>query len=91
MQQAQASEAPSLTIDDLLVTSELQIRPKRRSRRAMVSALQVLSQEIAEHPSEALPRLVALAQELCGGGSAGISVYEPQPGSAGIFRWTALS
>jgi signal transduction histidine kinase len=91
MQQAQASEAPSLTIDDLLVTSELQIRPKRRSRRAMVSALQVLSQEIAEHPSEALPRLVALAQELCGGGSAGISVYEPQPGSAGIFRWSALS
>jgi DNA-binding CsgD family transcriptional regulator len=28
--------------------------------------------------------------QLCGGGSAGISVYEPQPGSAGIFRWAAL-
>ena len=56
-----------------------------------MSALQTLTREIAEHPSEALQRLVDLAQQLCGGGSAGISVYEPQPPGAGIFRWTALT
>ena len=56
-----------------------------------VSALQTLTRDITEHPSEALQRLVDLAQELCGGGSAGISVYEPQPEGAGIFRWTALT
>ena len=82
-----------LTVDDLLVTGELERRrPRPRAPdRATVSALQVLSRDIAKNPTDALPRLVGLAQELCGGGSAGISVYEPQPEGAGIFRWTALT
>jgi len=86
-------QTSSLTVDDLLVTQELE---RRRSRprspdRATVSALQLLSRDIAKNPSEALPRLVGLAQELCAGGSAGISVYEPEPEGPGIFRWTALT
>ncbi len=83
----------ALTVDDLLITHELEIRAKNRRshNRATGSALQILTQDIAEHPSEALQRLVDLAQQLCGGGSAGISVYEPQPEGAGIFRWTALT
>src|SRR3984885_14211806 len=82
----------ALTVDDLLITSELENRPKRRSNdRATVSALQMLSRDIAANPPQALERLVDLSQQLCGGGSAGISVYEPQPEGAGIFRWTALT
>jgi signal transduction histidine kinase len=82
-----------LTVDDLLVTEQLVKRRARRrsSNRANVSALQVLSREIAKNPSDPLPRLVGLAQELCGGGSAGISVYEPELEGPGIFRWTALT
>jgi signal transduction histidine kinase len=64
---------------------------RRTGNRSTVSALQTLTRAITEHPSQALQRLVDLAQELCGGGSAGISVYEPQPEGAGIFRWTALT
>jgi signal transduction histidine kinase len=92
-QSTQPSESSALTVDDLLITDELEIRAKNRRshNRATVSALQTLTRDITEHPSEALQRLVDLAQQLCGGGSAGISVYEPQPEGAGIFRWTALT
>jgi signal transduction histidine kinase len=82
----------ALTINDLLITSELESRPKRRSNdRATVSAMQMLSRDIAANPSQALERLVDLSQQLCGGGSAGISVYERQADGPGIFRWTALT
>ena len=92
MQETQTSAPSSLTVDALLITSELEKRTRRGSdTRATISALQTLSRDIAEHPSEALTRLVNLSKELCGGGSAGISVYEPVPGEPGIFRWTALT
>jgi signal transduction histidine kinase len=82
----------ALTVEDLLITQELQRRARPRSQdRATVSALQLLSRDIAKNPSDALPRLVSLAHELCGGGSAGISVYEPEPEGPGVFRWTALT
>jgi signal transduction histidine kinase len=93
MQDTQPSGPSPLTVDDLLITDELEKRANKRQsyNRATVSALQTLTREITEHPLEALQRLVDLAQEVCGGGSAGISVYEPQPEGAGIFRWTALT
>ncbi|MEJ0071952.1 MAG: GAF domain-containing protein [Pseudomonadota bacterium] len=79
-----------ISVDDLLITAALQKRPKRPRNATSKSALQQLSQEIGEHGSDALPRFVELAMQLCGGGSAGISVYEPQPEGPGIFRWAAL-
>jgi len=91
MPEPQSSQT-ALTVDDLLITPELEKRTAQRSRdRATVSALQILSRDIAGRPSEALQRLVELSQQLCGGGSAGISVYEPEPEGPGIFRWTALT
>jgi signal transduction histidine kinase len=88
----QQTSPSTLSVDDLLITSDLakRLRPRPQDR-ATVSALQVLAGEISGRPSEALPRLVEMARELCGGGSAGISAYEPLPGGPGIFRWTALS
>jgi signal transduction histidine kinase len=93
IQETLRSGPSPLTVDDLIITQELEKRAKRRqsSNGATVSALQRLTRDITEHPSEALQRLVNLAQEFCGGGSAGISVYEPQPEGAGMFRWTALT
>jgi two-component sensor histidine kinase len=46
---------------------------------------------MADHPAEVLPRLVALAMELCEATSAGMSLYETQPGSPGVFRWHYLT
>jgi len=46
---------------------------------------------MAEQPDQVLPRLVHLAMELCGGHSAGISLYEAQPPGPGIFRWRHLA
>jgi signal transduction histidine kinase len=87
----QRSTASSVTVDDLLITSELERRSKRRRDGATGPALQELSRQIGENPSDVLPRFVVLAQLLCGGGSAGVSIYEPQPDGAGIFRWSGLS
>ncbi|MGA8755804.1 MAG: ATP-binding protein [Stellaceae bacterium] len=88
----QQTSLSSLSVDDLLITPDLNKRSRQRPHdRATISALQVLSRDISGRPSEALPRLVEMAKELCGGGSAGISAYEPQPGGPGIFRWTSLT
>jgi signal transduction histidine kinase len=92
MKIARSPPASYLTVDDLLITPELEKRPKRRAPdRETGTALQELSRQISEHPSDVLARFVELARQLCGGGSAGISVYEPQPEGAGIFRWEALT
>ncbi len=92
MQIARSPPESYLTVDDLLITSELEKRPKRRLQdRETGSALEELSRQISEHPSEVLSRFVELARQLCGGGSAGISVYESQPEGAGVFRWHALT
>jgi hypothetical protein len=45
------------------------------------------AREFTDHPAEGLQRLVHLAQQPCGGHSAGISAYEPQPEGASIFHW----
>ena len=83
---------PSVSLDDVLITSELRKRGQRRAHldRA-ASALRELAQQVEKRPSDVLPRLVELAREHCGAGSAGISVYEPRPDSAGIFRWNSLT
>jgi two-component sensor histidine kinase len=50
-------------------------------------ALQDLANQMADHPSEVLPRLVNLAMDMCDADSAGISVLEPEGKE---FRWFAL-
>jgi GAF domain len=83
---------PLISLDDVLITSELRKRGQRRSHlRGAAVALQGLAQQIEECPSDVLPRFVDLARELCRAGSAGISVYEPQPDGPGIFRWSSLT
>lgn len=45
----------------------------------------------SERQDALLARFVGLARELCGAESAGISLYEPDTKSAGVFRWYHLS
>jgi two-component sensor histidine kinase len=51
-------------------------------------AIQDLAQQMADHPSEVLPRLVRLAMEICGAESAGVSILEPESEQ---FRWFGLT
>jgi two-component sensor histidine kinase len=51
-------------------------------------ALQDLARYMSDEPSKVLPRLVQLAMELCGAGSAGVSILEPETNQ---FRWFGLS
>jgi signal transduction histidine kinase len=82
----------SISLDDVLITSELRKRGRRRSHlRRTASAIQEFAKQIEKRPSDVLPRFVELAMELCDAGSAGISVYEPQPDNAGNFRWNSLT
>src|SRR5690606_30993592 len=48
-----------------------------------------LGRQIAADPDNALPKFVALAMELTGASSAGLSLYESGPHD-GVFRWTHL-
>lgn len=50
-------------------------------------ALQDLAFQMAEHPEQVLPHLVALAMKTCESTSAGISLFEPD---GEVFRWHHL-
>jgi two-component sensor histidine kinase len=78
--------------DDLLITDELRHRIAHKAdyQREKL-AIQDLARRMAEQPDQVLPRLVHLAMELCGGHSAGISLYEAQPPGPGTFRWHHLA
>lgn len=77
---------------DLLITDELRHRIAHKAdyQREKL-AIQDLARQMAEQPDQVLPRLVHLAMELCGGQSAGISLYEAQAPGPGIFRWHHLA
>lgn len=72
------------------MTDELTSRaPRGEGDRSARDALRALSAQAAEDPKAALPRFVALAMEITGASSAGLSIHEPETGT-GVFRWTHL-
>jgi hypothetical protein len=73
---------------DLLITDELH---HRIAHKADYQREKLAIQDLARQIDQLLPRLVHLAMELCGGRSAGISLYEAQPPGPGIFRWYHLA
>ena len=74
------------------ITSELARRsPRAPDYEAQKRAVSELMRLASEQPNELLARFVAVARDLCGAESAGISLYEAVPQSAGIFRWHHLS
>jgi two-component sensor histidine kinase len=78
------------TFDEVFVTRELATRtPSVIDQRRVKEAIQELAVHMVDGPEKVLPRFVALAMEIGGGTSAGISVAElgekpPQ------FRWAFL-
>lgn len=75
---------------DVVITESLRERPRRQpDLSAEIHALTSLASAIATTPDTLPQRLVDTALELCGAGSAGLSLLES--GDQGeIFRWVAM-
>ncbi|MBV8474190.1 MAG: GAF domain-containing protein, partial [Hyphomicrobiales bacterium] len=85
------SVAEAVAPNDLYITSALYRRaPKRVDFLREKLALQDIAAQMVDDPEQVLPRLVERAMEITGAASAGISAFEPQEGTAGIFRWRDL-
>ena len=76
---------PSEPIAAVIITDELLRRPPAKlDYLREKQAMQDLAQQMADRPTKIIPRLVALAMEICGGVSAGVSVLDPETNR---FRW----
>lgn len=83
---------PLAELTDVYITDELMSRPAAKVDYLREKlALQDLARQMAEHPEHVLPRLVSLAMEACGAASAGLSLFEPEADTAGVFRWHHLT
>jgi GAF domain-containing protein len=79
-------------VEVVLITQELADRPSRsRKSDAENEVLQALLRTMAQEPGRLLDDLAAAAVELCGAGSAGVSLLEVTPEGKRIFRWVALA
>lgn len=76
---------------DLYITAELDRRPmKAIDPDSEKLALKDIAAQMLDHPGQVLPRLVERAMQLAGAASAGISAFESEHGTPGIFRWRDL-
>jgi two-component sensor histidine kinase len=79
---------PSEPITAVIITDELLRRPPAKPDYLREKqAIQDLAQQMADRPTEIIPRLVALAMEICDGVSAGVSVLDPETNR---FRWLGV-
>jgi two-component sensor histidine kinase len=82
------NSTPDATFDEVFVTRELAQRtPTVIDQRRVKEAIQELAAHMVDGPEKVLPRFVALAMEIGGGVSSGISVSEPEEQQ---FRWAFL-
>ena len=81
-------DRPSDPIAAVIITDELLRRsPATPDYLREKQAMQDLAQQMADRPTEIIPRLVALAMELCDGISAGVSVLDHE---INRFRWLGV-
>ena len=81
----------AITLEDVLVTEALRRRPAQDpDYPAEIAALQTLARCLAEEPAGMLPRLLEIAIDLCGAGTAGLSLVE-QADTGHVFRWVNVA
>jgi signal transduction histidine kinase len=84
---AEGSEKPTATLDEIDIRAELQTRPCRLPDYEIEDrAFATLAKEMAQNPRNMLQKLVETAVELCGADTAGISLLEGD-----VFRWEAVA
>ncbi len=82
----------SVSLEDVVITQELLVRPLRRvNRPGEIAALHSLATILKRGSTIVLKRLASLAVELCGAGTAGVSVLEAGDDATQVFRWQALA
>ena len=85
-------ETTQIGLDDVLITQELAHRsPRTPNLQAEIDAQHTLARQLAEQSQTMLKTLVTVALELCGAGSAGVSLLEVTPNGEEVFRWVALA
>ena len=83
-----APDAPPKPIAPVIATDELLRRPPANPDYLREKlAIQDLAHRMADRPGEVVPRLVALAMEICDGASAGVSVLDSDTNR---FRWLGV-
>jgi two-component sensor histidine kinase len=83
-----APDDPSKPIAEVIITHELLRRPPSKPDYLREKlAIQDLAEQMADQPTAVIPRLVALAMEICDGVSAGVSVLDPETNR---FRWMGV-
>lgn len=88
---ARRHDGPALRLDDVLITAELAHRRARPSNlEAESRALQAIGRELATSCNDVLDALLRASLEICGAGSAGVSLLEVGADGVEQFRWVAL-
>jgi PAS domain S-box-containing protein len=78
-------------VDDVLITAELERRPRRAPDHAAENrAMAALARQLAVDPHGVPQKLAELVLELCDADSAGISLLEELDGRR-VFRWHAAA
>lgn len=86
-----SAEPPAAAVDEVLITSELTVRPSRAPDYAAENAaLTELAEAMAGSPQAVLQRLSEIALRLCDAGSAGVSLLDAQLRPP-AFRWSAVA
>lgn len=81
----------SEAVANILITPEIESRESRqRNPDAEIKWLHALARDMANNPRAMLKTLVQAALELCGSGSAGVSLIE-RGRDGEVFRWVALA
>lgn len=87
-----ASAQCTATLKDILITEELHSRPcKQRDPLREKAALRTLGQVVATTPGGLIDSFLQLSLELCGAGTAGLSLLEEGLDGGDLFRWTNLA
>ncbi len=83
-----APDRPPEPTAGVIITDELPRRPPAKPDYLREKlAIQDLAHQMADRPTEIIPRLVALAMDICDGISAGVSVLDPETNR---FRWVGV-
>jgi signal transduction histidine kinase len=80
------------TLEDIVITHELSVRPPRAAMfEAEIESLQSLTRIIGKSPNTFPDTLLEHAMELCGAGTAGLSLLETTADGEQILRWTNIA
>jgi len=87
-----SAEETKSRLGDVLITEELVARPRRAGEpQREIEAYCRLAEDVVHQPNEVLERIAPLACDLCGAGSAGISLPASDVEGDALLSWSAVA